>query len=76
MNATEGPEPKFGGAEHRVRCRIVEHRADTPVEIAALLGRQKERRITIAQPISPGVAGFLRRQRFGRKLGAGDQFAP
>src|SRR5580698_6854692 len=39
---------EFGGAEHRVRGRIGEHRPDAPVETAAVFRRQEERRVTVA----------------------------
>src|SRR5215472_16232370 len=63
----------FGRTQQRVRRRKGEHRPDAPVEAAPMFRRQKQSRIAVAQSINPWVAGFLRRQRFGRELGAGDQ---
>src|SRR5262252_4858392 len=55
----------FHRAEYRIPCRgIVEHRADAPVETLAVLGRQKERRIAVAETEGPRLAELLRRERF------------
>jgi integrase len=62
-----------GRAERLVRRWIVEDWSGSPIEAPTALGRQKESRIAVAQPVSPMVAAIFRRQRIRRELSARDQ---